>query len=106
MASLFDDIARRKKLLVERCARDRDELASCFQQIRLPFNLGGILSTIGHVPMIGKALRAYPVATTAISSLLATGLAVKLARAAREAMGVVSAVRPLWSWWSKRRRRG
>ncbi len=106
MASRFDDIARRKKLLVERCGRDRDELAACFQQIRLPFNLGVLFSTIGHVPMIGKALRAYPMAAAGISSLLATGLAVKLARAAREAMGVVRAVRPLWSWWSKRRRHG
>lgn len=100
MASRFDDIARRKKLLVERCARDRDELASCFRQIRLPLNLGIFLT------MIGKGLRAYPMAAAGLSSLFATGYAVKLTRFARKMMGVLSVVRPLWSWWSKRRRRG
>ncbi len=99
MGNRFDDIARRKNLLVERCARDRDELAARFQQIRLPLNLGMFFSTIG------KALRAYPVATAGLSSLFATGYAMKLTRVAGKAIGVARVVRPLWSWWSKRRRK-
>lgn len=99
MDKRFDDIARRKKLLVERCARERDELGACFQQIRFPLNLGILLT------MIGKALRAYPRAAAGISSLLATRYAVKLTRFARKAIRVIRVVRPLWSWWSKRRRR-
>ncbi len=99
MTRRFDDIARRKKLLVERCAQDRDKLAACFQQIRLPLYLGIFFT------MIGQALRAYPMAAAGLSSLLATGYAVKLTRFARKAIGIVRVVRPLWSWWSKRRRR-
>lgn len=56
--------------------------------------------------MIGKGLRAYPMAAAGLSSLFAAGYAVKLTRFARKMMGVLSVVRPLWSWWSKRRRRG
>lgn len=95
----FDDIARRKQLLVERCERDRNKLAACFKQLRLPLNLGMLFTGIG------KVLRAYPMAVAGLSSLLATGYAVKLTRAAGKAISVVRTVRPLWSWWSKRRRK-
>jgi hypothetical protein len=95
----FDEIARRKQILVERCERNRNELAACFRQIRLPLNLGMLLTPIG------KVLRAYPMAAAGLSSLLATGYAVKLTRVAGKAIGMIRVARPLWSWWSKRRRR-
>jgi hypothetical protein len=98
MGSRFDEIARRKKFLIERCARDREELAACFRQVCLPFNLGAFLL------MIGKTLRAYPVTAAGLSSLIVTGFGAKLMRAAGKLIAVTRVIRPLWSWWSKRRR--
>jgi hypothetical protein len=97
MGSRLDEIARRKNLLIERCARDREELAAGFRQICLPFHLGAFLL------MLGKARRAYPVAAAGLSSILVTGLAAKLTRTMGKLIGVVRVIRPLWSWWSKRR---
>jgi hypothetical protein len=99
MGRKFDEIARRKELLIERCAREREELADCFRQICLPLHLGAFLL------MVGKALRAYPAAAAGLSSLLVTGFGAKLMRAAGKLIGVVRVIRPLWSWWSKRRPR-
>lgn len=98
MASRLDEIARRKDLLIERCAQDREELAACVRQICLPFHLGAFLL------MLDKARRAYPAAVAGLSSLLVTRLAAKLTRAVGKLIGVVRVIRPLWSWWSKRRR--
>lgn len=98
MASRLDEIARRKDLLIERCAQDRDELAACVRQICLPFHLGAFLL------MLDKTRRAYPVAAAGLSSLLVTRLAAKLTRAAGKLIGVFRVMRPLWLWWSKRRR--
>ena len=98
MGSRFDEIARRKDLLIERCAQDREELAACFRQLCLPFHLGAFLL------MLDKARRAYPVTAAGLYSLLVTRFAAKLTRAAGKLIGVVRVIRPLWSWWSKRRR--
>ncbi len=98
MGKRFDEIAQRKKLLIERCARDRDELAACFRQIQTPFNLGVFFIRLG------KVVKAYPVAAAGLSSLFVTGVGAKLVRAAGKLLGLIRVVRPLWSWWSKRRR--
>jgi hypothetical protein len=97
MSKRFDEIARRKEILIQRCAQEREELVAAFQRIYLPFNLGAVLITAG------KLLRAHPLAA-GLSSLFVTGYGVKLMRALRKLLEMARIFRPLWSWWSKRRR--
>lgn len=93
----FDEIARRKEILIERCVVDRKELAAALNQIHLPLNLGAILAKIG------KLLQAYPLAA-GLSSLFVTGYGLKLTRTAGKFVAMARIVAPLWSWWSKRHR--
>jgi hypothetical protein len=100
----LDEIARRKKILIERCAQEREELAASLRLFHLPFNLGAVLKRAG------KLLHAYPLAA-GLSSLVVIGYGVKLTRAARKLLEAarklleaVRTIRPLWAWWSKRRR--
>ena len=98
MSKRFDEIARRKEILIQRCAEERQVLAACFRQISLPFHLGAFFL------MIGKGLRAYPAASAGLTSLILTGLVSKLTRAAGKLIAVTRVIRPLWSWWAKRPR--
>ena len=77
MSNRFEEIARRKQLLVDRCARDREELAAAFPRIRLPLGLGAVLT------VLGKTLKSYPILVTGISSLLIGGYEGKLTKSAR-----------------------
>ena len=97
MSKRFDDIARRKEILIQRCTQEREALAAALQRIYLPFNLGGVLIKAG------KFFRAHPLAA-GLSSLFVTGYGVKLTRAARKLLEITRIFHPLWSWWSKRRR--
>jgi Flp pilus assembly protein TadB len=97
MLKRFDEIARRKEILIERCAQERQELAAAFHQIHRPLNLGAVLMTAG------KLLRAYPLAA-GLSTLFVTAYGVKLTRVAGKVFETARIIRPVWSWWSKRRR--
>jgi hypothetical protein len=97
MRNRFDEIARRKEILIERCALERNELAAALDKIRLPLNLGAILAKLG------KLLQAYPLAA-GLSSLFVTGYGLKLTRTAGKFVAMARMIRPVWSWWSKRRR--
>ncbi|HEX9144435.1 MAG TPA: hypothetical protein VGA09_09205 [Candidatus Binatia bacterium] len=97
MRKRFDEIARRKEILIERCAREREELAAVLHRIHLPFNLGAVFMRAG------KWLQAYPL-VAGLSGLFVTGYAVKLTRAVGKLVEMARIIRPLWSWWSKRRR--
>jgi hypothetical protein len=97
MRKRFDEIARRKEILIERCAREREELAAAWRRIHLPFNLGAVFMKAG------KLFQAYPV-VAGLSSLFVTGLGVKLTRAVGKLVEMAGVIRPLWLWWSKRRR--
>jgi hypothetical protein len=98
MSKRFDEIARRKEVLIERCAQEREELAAAFEQIRLPLNLGALLMAVG------KVLRAYPMAVTGLSGLFVAGYGAKLTRFVGKWVRFVRITWPFWSWWSKRRR--
>jgi hypothetical protein len=97
MSKRFDEIARRKEILIQRCAQEREELAAAFHRIYLPFNLGAVLIKAG------KLFRAHPLAA-GVSSLFVTGYGVKLMRAVGKLLEMGRFIRPLWSWWSQRRR--
>jgi hypothetical protein len=96
MSSRFDEIARRKERLIAQCARERDELAAAFSQVRSPFELGQVV--LG----LTRSLKAHPIVAAAISSLLASGYAGKLLRMAGEGLKLWRLALPLWFWWKKR----
>jgi hypothetical protein len=93
----LEEIARRKQILIEQCARQRDELATVFRRIRSPFALDGLASTIA------RALKSHPVAVAGISSLLAGGYAGKLFKMASKGLALWRLIRPIWFWWKKAR---
>ena len=99
MSNRLEEIARRKQVLIERCARDREELATSFQRIRLPLSFGAVLT------VLGKTLKSYPIMVAGLSSLLVGGYGAKLAKSAGKLFSLGQAILPLWSWWTKRRKR-
>ena len=95
----FEDIARRKQVLIDRCARDREELATFSNQIRLPLTFGAVLT------VLGKTLRSYPILVAGISSLLVGGFGGGLTKSAGTVFRLGQVFLPLWSWWTRRRKR-
>jgi hypothetical protein len=95
----LEEIARRKQLLIERCARDRDEIAACLNRIRLPFNIGTLCLRLG------QTLKGHPIMVAGISSLLVSGYGATLRRSAARLLKLLRLVQPLWSWWFTRRQR-
>jgi len=94
----LEEIARRKQALVERCARQRAELAAIYQRIRSPFDVSGTL--VG----VGRMLKSHPLIAAAISSFLVTGYAARLVRSAGELLKLWRLVLPVWAWWRTRRK--
>jgi len=94
----FEDIARRKQELIEKAARERAELAAACDKLRSPFDFSGTLSGIG------RALRARPMITAGVSSLLVSGLAGKIFRGARQVSKIARVALPIWAWWRARRK--
>ncbi|HSE86681.1 MAG TPA: hypothetical protein VLJ79_10700 [Candidatus Binatia bacterium] len=99
MSNRFEEIARRKQILVDQCARDREELAANCHRIRLPASLG-----VGLM-VLGKTLKSYPILVAGISSLLVSGYGGKLAKSTGKLLGLGRAILPLWSWWTRRGKR-
>jgi hypothetical protein len=93
----LQEIARRKALLVERCARQRDELGARFREIRHPLELGGLIFRLTRV------LKSHPIAAAGISSLLASGYAGNALRLTGKGLALWRLVRPVWAWWQKHR---
>ncbi len=99
MTSRLEELARRKELLIERCAQEREELASSCHRMRLPLGLGAVLM------VAGKTLKSYPILVAGVSSLLASGYGGKLAKSTGTLFRLGQAIMPLWSWLTKRRKR-
>jgi hypothetical protein len=99
MSDRFADILRRKQVLIDRCARQREDLVSDLRRVRLPLNPAAVLFTLG------RALKAYPALVAGLSGLLISGVGGKISKSAGKLLRVGQVVQPLWSWWSKRRKR-
>jgi len=94
----FDELARRKRTLIGKAAQDRAELASACDNIRASVNFSQTLLAIG------QALKAHPLFTAGISSILVSGVAGKLLHGAGQAVAFSRLAAPLWSWLKNRRR--
>jgi hypothetical protein len=90
-------LAREKEDLIRQCADERMEVADAFDEVRSSLTLSGALHGLG------KVLRAHPMLTAGISSLLASGYAGTLTRSGSSILSVLRLARPIWSWWSTRR---
>jgi hypothetical protein len=95
----FEEITRRKQVLIDRCARDREELAASCRRIHLPLGLGAVLT------VLGRTLKSYPILVAGVSSLLVGGYGGKLTKSAGTFFRLGQAVLPLWSWWTRRSKR-
>jgi hypothetical protein len=98
MNSRLEEIARRKRALIERCREERLELGLVGQRMRSPFNVGG------KVLGFGKALKTHPLIAAGLSTFLFSGYAIKLLRSSGELLKLWRLTLPIWSWWRKRRR--
>jgi hypothetical protein len=95
----LEEIARRKQLLIDRCEREREELALSCRQIHVPLSFGVLLT------VLGKKLKSYPILVAGISTLLVGGYGGRLTKSAGALYRLGRAILPLWSWWSVRRKR-
>jgi len=94
----FEELARRKQALINRCADQRAELSDLCDRIRSPFDISGTL--LG----IGRMLKTHPMIAAGVSSLLVSGYAGRLLKSAGELVKLWRLALPLWGWWTKRRR--
>jgi hypothetical protein len=94
--SRLQEIARRKQILIDKAARERDEVRKLYASLRLPFGMSAPLSGIVRV------LKTHPVITAGLSSLLVGGYASRLLRSVTEFFKVWRIVLPIWTWWNKR----
>jgi hypothetical protein len=94
----FEELARRKQALIDRCAYQRAELSGLCDQIRSPFESSGTL--LG----ISKMLKTHPMIAAGFSSLLVSGYAGRLLKSAGELVKLWRLALPLWAWWTKRRK--
>jgi len=98
VSNRLEEIAQRKQALVEKAARERAELASIFERIRAPIDLGAAL--LG----IGRALKAHPIIAAGISSFVVSGYAGKFMKSTAELLRLWKLTRPIWHWWQRRRK--
>ena len=98
MNNRLQDIYRRKQALIDKAARERAELAAAFGKLRSPLDFSGSISAIG------RALKARPIVTAGLSSLLVSGLAGRLFKGAGQIFRLGRAALPLWAWWRMRRK--
>ena len=98
MNKRFEELARRKQALIDRCARQRAELSGLCDRIRSPFDISGTL--LG----VGRMLKTHPMIAAGFSSLLVSGYAGRLLKSAGDLVKLWRLALPLWGWWTKRRR--
>jgi hypothetical protein len=94
----FEDLAHRKQALIAKAAHERAEIAVAYRNLHSPFDFNQTI--LG----IGQTLKAHPMITAGISSVLVSGLAGKLLRGAGQFVALSRMALPLWSWWKKRRK--
>ena len=94
----FEELARRKQALIDRCADQRAELSALSERIRSPFDVSGTL--VG----IGRMLKTHPMIAAGISSFLVSGYAGRLLKSAGELVKLWRLILPLWGWLTKRRK--
>jgi hypothetical protein len=94
----FGDLARRKQTLIAKAAHERAEIAAAFKQLPSPFDFNQAVSGIGHT------LKAHPMITAGISSVLVSGFAGKLFKGAGQIVSLSRMALPLMAWWSQRRK--
>ena len=98
MSKRLELLSRRKQDLIAQCAKERLELPEAFNSIRSSITLSGAIHALGRI------LKAHPMVTAGISSLLASGYAGMVTKSGGELLKLLRFARPLWSWWSTRRR--
>ncbi len=96
MSNRLAEIAQRKQALIDRAARERADLATAFNKIRAPINIGATL--LG----LGRTLKTHPIIAAGISSFLVSGYAGKLLKSTGELVGLWKLARPIWDWWRRR----
>ncbi len=99
MNNRFEELARRKQALIDRCARERAELSALCERIRSPFDLSGTL--LG----VGRMLKTHPMIAAGFSSLLVSGYAGRLLKSAGDLVKLWRLALPLWGWLTKQRKR-
>lgn len=98
MSSRLKEIARRKQLLIESCARERDAMAGACRQIRVPLSPRAVLVALGNT------LKSHPIFVAGFSGLLAGGYGGKMAKSAGTLLRLGRAILPLW-WLIRRNRK-
>ena len=98
MNSRLEEIARRKRALIERCRQERLELRLVGQRLQSPLNFSG------KVLGFGRTLKTHPLIAAGLSTFLVSGYAVKLLRSSGELLKLWRLTLPIWAWWRKRRR--
>jgi len=93
----FEEIARRKQVLINKARLERLELAAAATQIRSPLDMQGTLFRIV------RTLGAHPLATAGVSSFVISGFGKNLFRSARLVFKLRQLVLPVWLWWVRRR---
>jgi hypothetical protein len=93
----FEDLSRRKQALIARAAHERAALGATYENFCSSLNINQIL--LG----IGQTLKAHPIITAGISSILVSGMAGKLLHGAGQAVALSRMAVPLWSWWKSRK---
>jgi len=94
----LEEIAQRKRALIERAGYERTELATAYQKIRSPIQFSSTLLALG------RSLKSHPLVAMGLSSFLVSGYAGKLLGSASKLLGLWRVTRPVWSWWSKQRK--
>jgi len=92
----FEDLARRKQALIVKAAHERAEIAVAYKKLHSPFDFNQTI--LG----IGQTLKAHPMITAGISSVLVSGFAGKLLQGAGQIVSLARMALPLWSWWRSR----
>jgi hypothetical protein len=95
----LEEIGRRKQALIAQCAKDRAELRTFFDRIRVPV----AATSLGL--LIGKLLKARPLLITGIIGLLASRGAGAISRSARVIKKLFGWGRAAYRLWSERRSR-
>jgi hypothetical protein len=93
----FDDLAKRKQALITRAAHERAEVGVAYENCCASLNINQVLLSIG------QTLKAHPLITAGISSVLVSGMAGKLLRGAAQTVALSRMALPLWSWWKSHR---
>ena len=99
MSKRLEELQRRKEELIGECAEERFEVAAAFSNVKSSLTLSAALHGLGRI------LRTHPMIAAGISSLLASGYAGRLTKSGSDLLRLLRFARPLWSWWSARRRR-